>query len=114
MPRRRAASVPFDQVCRAAGLPAPVAEYAFAQQLGRRWRFDWAWPGYRVALEINGGAWIGGRHVRPRGYLADMEKLNTAAADGWTVLCATPDDVTSGAMLETVRRVLARRSANTH
>ena len=113
MPRRRAASVPFDQLCVAAGLPAPVAEYRF--DAVRRWRFDWAWPApHKVALEIDGGAWVDGRHVRAQGFVKDIEKLNAAAVDGWAVLRSTPDDVASGVTLETLRRMLARRTSHTH
>jgi Uncharacterized protein conserved in bacteria len=50
----------------------------------RRWRFDFAWPAQRVAVEIDGGQWAsgGGRHATD----ADREKLNAAAAHGWRVL----------------------------
>lgn len=63
-------------------LPRPVAEFRFHPV--RRWRFDWAWPEHKVAVEIDGGQWKagGGRHNTD----ADREKLNTAAAMGWRVL----------------------------
>ena len=50
----------------------------------RKWRFDYAWPTERVAVEIDGGQWVanGGRHNRD----SDREKLNYAAAQGWRVL----------------------------
>ena len=63
-------------------------EYAFVP--GRRWRFDAAWPAQRVAVEVDGGIWRMGRHVRGAGYERDCEKLNTAAAQGWLVLRVTP------------------------
>lgn len=52
----------------------------------RRWRFDYAWPAYRVAIEIDGASGSYGRHSRPGGMRADHEKLNTAAVMGWRVL----------------------------
>jgi very-short-patch-repair endonuclease len=76
--------IPLDRQCRALDLPEPVAEFRF--HAARRWRFDWAWPERLVAVEIDGGVWIGGRHNRAGGYLADMEKLNAAAEAGWRVL----------------------------
>ena len=52
----------------------------------RRWRFDYAIPAKKVAVEVDGGVWTGGRHINPAGYINDMEKLNTAASMGWLVL----------------------------
>jgi very-short-patch-repair endonuclease len=72
------------QLCRQYDLPEPVAEFRFHPE--RRWRFDWAFPERKIAVEIDGGVWIAGRHNRGSGYLADMEKLNAAAEAGWRVL----------------------------
>lgn len=58
----------------------------------RKWRFDYAFPDQRVAVEVDGAVWAQGRHNRPAGYVADMEKLNTAASMGWLVLRITTDD----------------------
>lgn len=58
----------------------------------RRWRFDYAIVEHKVAVEVDGAVWVGGRHNRPAGYIADMEKLNTAASMGWLVLRITTDD----------------------
>jgi very-short-patch-repair endonuclease len=52
----------------------------------RKWRFDAAFPEARVALEIEGGVWVRGRHNRASGFLKDMEKYNEAAALGWRVI----------------------------
>ena len=40
------------------GLPCPAREYRFASL--RRWRFDFAWIAEKVAVEIDGGLWLGG------------------------------------------------------
>ena len=66
------------------GIPLPTPEHKFCAD--RRWRFDRAWPEYKVSLEKEGGVWARGRHVRPAGYLGDMDKYNRAALDGWIVL----------------------------
>lgn len=73
------------------GVLAPVAEFRFAPP--RRWHFDFAWENERIALEVEGGVWIKGRHTRPQGFLNDMEKYNNAAALGWRLLRTTPDDL---------------------
>jgi very-short-patch-repair endonuclease len=66
------------------GLPAFVTEFKFHPT--RRWRFDYAWPQHKVALEVDGASGSYGRHSRPGGMRADHEKLNTATAMGWRVL----------------------------
>lgn len=58
----------------------------------RKWRFDFAIPEYKIAIEIDGGVWTYGRHNRSTGYIADMEKFNAAASLGWVVLKFTPDE----------------------
>jgi len=71
------------------GLPEPEREVMFARP--RRWRFDFAWPAQRVAVECDGGTYTGGRHTRGDGYRRDAEKLNAAAALGWRVFRVTAD-----------------------
>jgi hypothetical protein len=86
----------------AAGLPRPVEEFVFAPP--RKWRFDFAWPADgSIALEVEGAVWTGGRHTRGAGFLKDMEKYNTAAIRGWTVLRTTPSGLVSGEGVELVR-----------
>ena len=58
----------------------------------RKWRFDYAFSDLKVAIEIDGAVWTQGRHNRPAGYLADIEKLNTAASMGWLVLRFSTDE----------------------
>ena len=89
---------------RNAGLPEPVREHCFCP--GRRFRFDWAWPDRGVALELEGGVWTRGRHVRPRGYERDCEKYSLAAILGWRVVRATPAMVEDGRALELIERAL--------
>jgi hypothetical protein len=60
----------FAAIVRAAGLLAPIREHRFAPP--RRWRFDLAGPSLRFALEIEGGVWTGGGHVRAKGYECDF------------------------------------------
>lgn len=62
--------------------PSFVPEYSFFQF--RKWRFDWASPNLKIAIELNGNAWGtvgGGRH----GKVADLQKLNCAQRLGWRV-----------------------------
>lgn len=59
----------------------------------RKWRFDYAIPEHKIALEVEGGVWTAGRHTRPQGFLGDIEKYNTATLMGWKVLRTTPDEL---------------------
>lgn len=75
-------------------VPAAVPEYRFHP--GRDWRFDFAWPDWMIAVEIEGGVWTKGRHTRGKGFLKDMEKYNAAAHLGWRVFRFTPAELASG------------------
>jgi very-short-patch-repair endonuclease len=89
-----------------AGLPAPVREHRFAVSIGRRWRFDLAWPDRKLAVEVEGGTWVAGRHSRGAGMESDMEKYNLAALDGWKVLRVSGHHVNDGRALEWIREAL--------
>lgn len=86
------------------GLNGFEREYRFHPE--RKWRFDFAWPEQRVALEVEGGAWTRGRHTRSVGFINDCTKYNAATAAGWRVLRVTTDHVASGAYLEQLEVML--------
>lgn len=95
---------------KAFGLKEPAArEYRFDPL--RRWRFDFAWPEYHLAVEVEGLIWTGGRHQRIAGFEADTEKYNAAAAAGWTVLRFTGTHVRSGAAVRRIEDALTAAAA---
>jgi hypothetical protein len=65
------------------GLPTPEREHRF--DATRRWRFDFAWPAFRVAAEVEGLTPQGGRHQRMAGFQGDAEKYTAAQLAGWAV-----------------------------
>jgi very-short-patch-repair endonuclease len=75
----------------------------------RRWRFDYAFPSLKVAVEVDGAVWSGGRHINPAGYINDMEKLNNAASMGWLVLRITTDDRFAMKTYELIRNTINLR-----
>jgi hypothetical protein len=81
-----------------------VAEYRFHDT--RKWRFDMACPTRKLAIEIDGGVWSGGRHSGGAGQIGDMEKLNTAAILGWRVLRFTPQQTTKPGFWRAVEALL--------
>ncbi len=90
------------------GVAVPVKEYRFAPP--RRWRFDYCWPDQKVALEVNGGAWVSGRHTRAVGYGKDLEKLNAAQLAGWIVLQFTPQQLKTSVVADGLRDAFRRKA----
>ena len=113
--------------------PLPRREYVFAK--GRHYRFDFAWPtikittvssptggGYpnqvdshstrAVAVEIEGGLFIQGGHVRGAAYERNLEKYNLATTLGWRLLRFSPGmlERNPGACIAQVVRTLGGRS----
>jgi very-short-patch-repair endonuclease len=87
------------------GLPQPDREWRFTTE--RRWRFDFAWPSHKIALEVEGGVWTSGRHTRGGGFLADCEKYNEAAALGWRLIRVQPKELANFATLDLIARAIA-------
>lgn len=85
-------------------LPPCVAEYRFHET--RRWRFDFCFVDYRLAIERNGGVWLNGRHNRGTGYLKDLEKLNAAVCAGFYVMQFTPQQITTIEAISTIKTAL--------
>lgn len=90
-------------LCKVYGVPRPVPEFVFAAP--RKWRFDFALPAHKIALEVEGGIWTDGAHTRGKHFLSDIEKYNRAAILGWRVLRCTPQTLISG--VEAVAACLA-------
>ena len=67
----------------------------------RRWRFDFVICAIKkIAVEVEGGTFSGGRHTRPMGYAKDLEKYNTATLMGWSVLRYTTAQIDNQAIKE--------------
>jgi len=69
----------------------PECEYKFHPT--RKWRVDICWPDQKLAVEIEGAVWTGGRHVHPTGFVKDMEKYNTLSLMGYHLLRFTPQQM---------------------
>jgi hypothetical protein len=131
----------FADACRARRLPDPrwkghpEGELRFAaghkeirrlkpKKTGRApgWSFDFAWPEFMVAVEIQGlvmdevtlrngtKRWVCmGGHATPQGYKSDCEKLNAAQRLGWTVLYFEQDMLKAGMAIDDTLRMLYAR-----
>lgn len=98
-------------------------EYKFHPD--RKWRFDYAIPEYKIAIEVEGGVWKkttytdkdgkeltiqGGRHTTGKGYINDLEKYNTATAMGWAVFRVTPSQIKKYAVPQLIRDCIFNRN----
>jgi len=94
------------QHIRLSGLTMPAREYRFHPR--RRWRFDFARPFYEIAVEVDGGVYSLGGHVRSRGFERDAEKRNAAAMAGWRELHFTPRHVESDLAVQAIRYLISK------
>jgi hypothetical protein len=98
----------FIETCKQCGLPEPIPEFLFAKDIKRRWRIDYYFElgEKKIALEVEGGIWTGGRHSRGKGMKADMEKYNEMAIRGITLIRTTPSDLLSHTTINNLKRAL--------
>lgn len=75
----------------------------------RKWRFDFAWPQLQVAVEIEGGIFVRGRHSRGVGIRNDCEKYNQAALLGWIVLRYTDREIKNRTAYEEIKALLIKK-----
>lgn len=103
----------FTVICRTDLHVECVKEYRFHPT--RKWRFDYAIPEHKIALEVEGGVWTRGRHTSPKGFLNDIEKYNAATLMGWRVFRTTPDDLYKSATINLVKCAISGeyRTVNT-
>lgn len=93
------------QVARA-GLLVADREYRFAPP--RRWRFDFAWPDRRIAVEIEGGVWTEGGHTRGAAYVKNLEKYNEAVLAGWRLFRFHEGTIKDGSAVKFMAPMLRR------
>ena len=76
----------------------------------RDWRFDFLiadpdgsitkYDPELILVDIQGGIWSKGAHVRGGGYQNDVDKMNAATALGWRVLWFTSEMVEDGSAIQ--------------
>ncbi len=85
-------------------------EYKFHTK--RKWRADFLITGTKILVEVEGGIWSGGRHTRGKGYIGDMEKYNSAAMMGFTVLRFSTEQVKSGLAVQQIEKMIGGYRTN--
>lgn len=85
-------------------LPKPYRELYVTPNAA--YRFDFAWPAIKLAVEVNGR----GRHQTEKGEREDNQKINLATELGWRVLIYPARSVTvakrRARIVDQVRRVI--------
>ena len=94
----------FTSICKADLGVECVKEYKFCPT--RRWRYDYAIPEYKIALEVEGGVWTGGRHTSSVGFLKDIEKYNTGALLGWRIFRTVPDELYTKKTIDLIKAAI--------
>lgn len=79
-------------------------EYKFHPK--RKWRFDFANPEKKIAIECEGGIYTNGRHVRGSGYENDCQKYNEASIMGWKLIRVTGSMVKKGTAIDYVEKAI--------
>lgn len=95
----------FEATWRLLGGPELEREYPFCPD--RKWRADYycETPTGKWILELDGGIWTGGRHVRGKGYIEDCMKKNAAGLLGYHVICI-PTGCATPTYLESLIRAI--------
>jgi hypothetical protein len=103
----------FEATLTGAGLGPFATEFEFHEprpdEVRRFWRFDYAWPEVRLAVEVEGGIWRkgGGAHSHPLNIERDAEKYTAAGLLGWRVLRYPPEKIM--AAIPAIALALGRR-----
>lgn len=69
---------------------------------GRKWRYDFVLPAWKIVIEVHGAIWQQGQHARGAGLERDYAKLNAAALEGYRTLQFSTGMCESGEAIETV------------
>ena len=99
----------FDTYARSLALPKTEKQFKFSET--RRYKIDRAYPDVLLGIELDGGVYSGGHHVRGKGYESNREKDNLAIELGWVVLHYTTNQLRSNpvGVIGQIKRVLDMR-----
>lgn len=77
----------------------------------KNWRFDFAFVDQKIAVEVEGGGWTGGRHTRGKGFSEDLIKYDAAMNLGWTVYRCDGSMIKNGCAINTIIKLLGSANA---
>lgn len=85
-------------------IPAPYPEYAFNGSF-----FDFVWLGKKVALEIQGGAYLKRSYHDNTNTLRQLNKHAALEKEGWLVLTADTHDIRTPAFYDGLKKLIDER-----
>ena len=109
------------------GLPVPEQQHYWAKHLRnerghvRMFRFDFAWPSRKLAVEVDGGKFLLRRSRAQHGrlvpvgqhnHLDDLRRGNLAALAGWCILRYTPEQVMKGEAIREIKAVFMQEGGD--
>lgn len=97
----------FEIQLQQAGVPTFEREYKFLKN--RRFRFDFAWPNIKFAVEIDGNVYQKSRHTTGAGFSKDCEKFALASIEGYRVIRTTTGQVSKGEALDWVKQYFEKQ-----
>ena len=89
-------------------LPKPEPELFYFPH-GRKWRGDYVWKEYKVALEIQGGQYTRGGHARMGKSEQEFFRMNALQIGGWLVLQVAPADIATDWIINQIQQALRSR-----
>ncbi|MEN2998509.1 MAG: hypothetical protein ABDH28_05685 [Brevinematia bacterium] len=72
-------------------------EHRFLEEY--KYRFDYAIVEKKIAIEVEGGTFVYGRHNSPVGFREDVIKYNLATMNGWRVYRITTEMIRRNAFI---------------
>jgi hypothetical protein len=78
-----------------------IKEYRF--DTIRRWRIDYYFPELTLALEVEGGVYSKGRHVRPSGFIGDVCKYNAMTMMGIALIRVLPKELMTQKTIDMIK-----------
>lgn len=91
--------------CERHGLPKPEMQALLIPS--RKFRWDLAWPAYRVCVDVQGGMYSNGRHLRVQGYETDLVKSALVQLEGYIALAFTPRQIDDNVAVMFIAAALA-------
>jgi hypothetical protein len=74
----------------------------------RKWRLDYPLTSRLLAIEIEGGCYVNGRHSRPIGFINDCEKYNELILNGWKLIRITHFGKNRSETSEIIKKLILR------